>query len=380
MYAGSEDCLYLNVYRPKERSKKLLPVLVFIHGGSFKAFSADPSLFGPDYFMDTREVIVVTIQYRLDVFGFLAADDESCKGNFGLKDQNMALRWVNENIARFGGHPERVTLMGQNAGGASVQYHMMSKYSDNLFKRGIMMSGSALAFWTIERNPEKQFRAFATLAGIPNASSAPRKEIVIQLKQKSPQELLEYSNLLNNVHIILPIFRPVVERKWKFAFIRSDPERIWKSGNYQHRPFLIGVTGYEQGLFADLYFNKTLSDAIIANYETFFPQLLGMPSTAVAPLLQLYFNGVPTQQNIENFLRVSVLFGYTLCLDVYSFLPDARRDVRLSHVQDDRLLHQIRETREASRGHISLQLHFQILLCQLVPRIPRRRKGSQPQR
>lgn len=333
MYAGSEDCLYLNVYRPQERTLKLLPVLVFIHGGSFKGFSADPNIFGPDYIMDTRELIVVTIQYRLDVLGFLAADDESCKGNFGLKDQNMALRWVNENIARFGGNPERVTLMGQSAGGASVQYQMMSKYSDNLFKRAILMSGSALAFWTIERKPEQKFRKFATLAGIPNANTAPQKEIVYQLKQKSPQELLAYSYLMDNSQLILPVFRPVVERNWDFSFIKSDPEQKWKSGNYQLRPFLTGVTGYEQGIFADLYFNKTLSDGIVANYQTFFPQALDTPATALTPLLQFYFNGVPTQQNIENVLRVSII-GHNLHADFYSFLPDPRLVVRLPHVQD----------------------------------------------
>lgn len=117
---GSEDCLYLNVYRPElVTPEKRLPVLVFIHGGSFKGGSADPELYGPDYFMDTQKVIVVTIQYRLGVLGFLAADHLSCKGNFGLKDQNMALHWVYSNIRKFGGDPRQVTLMGQSAGAAS---------------------------------------------------------------------------------------------------------------------------------------------------------------------------------------------------------------------------------------------------------------------
>lgn len=214
---GSEDCLYLNVYRPElVTPEKRLPVLIFIHGGSFKGGSADPELYGPDYFMDTQKVIVVTIQYRLGVLGFLAADHLSCKGNFGLKDQNMALHWVYSNIRKFGGDPRQVTLMGQSAGAASVQYQMISKRSNELFQQGVMLSGSALAFWAIRKDPETLFRQYAAVAGIPRADSESRRRIVDQLREKSAEQLVEYQE---SIPAILPVFRPVVERKWAGAFI-----------------------------------------------------------------------------------------------------------------------------------------------------------------
>lgn len=306
--SGSEDCLYLNVYRPKLASrKKRLPVLVFIHGGSFKLGSADPSLYGPEFFMDTQEVIVVTIQYRLGVFGFLAADHESCKGNFGLKDQNMALYWVRGNIRAFGGDHRQVTIMGQSAGAASVQYQMISKRSNGLFQRGIMLSGSALAYWAIRKDPETLFRQYAALAGIPNAQSESPRTIVHLLRLKSAQELMEYQDAFPSIHLVMPLFRPVVERKWRGAFIRHDPEYIWESGRFEHRPFLTGVTGYEEGVFGDLYYNETLNKGILANFDYSIQTAMEVPKSAVGPIRDFYFDGEPTEQNMINILRVSIV-------------------------------------------------------------------------
>lgn len=126
---GDEDCLFLNIYRPTMRKRSLLPVVVFFHGGSFRYGSADPSTLGPEYFMET-DVILVTVQYRLNIFGFLSSGDESCPGNFGLKDQAQSLRWVRRNIQSFGGDPKSVTLMGHDSGAASVHFQMMSPLSN----------------------------------------------------------------------------------------------------------------------------------------------------------------------------------------------------------------------------------------------------------
>lgn len=126
---GDEDCLFLNIYRPKLRKRSLLPVVVFFHGGSFRSGSANPATLGPDYFMDT-DVLLVTVQYRLNIFGFLSSGDDECPGNFGLKDQAQSLRWIRRNIQSFGGEPKSVTLMGHGAGAASVHMHMMSAQSN----------------------------------------------------------------------------------------------------------------------------------------------------------------------------------------------------------------------------------------------------------
>lgn len=129
-FFGKEDCLYLNVYRPIGPPDSVLPVMVFIHGGSFTVGSTDPAQYGPDYLMDTEEVIVVTVAYRLGIFGFLSSGDRNCQGNFGLKDQNVAMQWIQRNIEEFGGNPSKITLFGQSAGAASVQYQMISPRSN----------------------------------------------------------------------------------------------------------------------------------------------------------------------------------------------------------------------------------------------------------
>ncbi|XP_033207293.1 esterase FE4-like isoform X3 [Belonocnema kinseyi] len=130
--AGAEDCLYLNVYTPrlefKSSSKKhtLLPVMVWIHGGGYIWGSSNQ--YGPKYLLD-KDVILVTLNFRLAIFGFLSTGDSVCPGNFGMKDQVLALKWVKSNIISFGGDPNQVTLFGESAGGACVALHAISKAS-----------------------------------------------------------------------------------------------------------------------------------------------------------------------------------------------------------------------------------------------------------
>ena len=145
---GSEDCLFLNVYQPANHpAHKLIPVMVWIHGGAFVGGSAsiyDPSLMVRD------GVIVVTINYRLGYLGFLAQpalDAEGHEaGNYGLMDQQFALAWVQRNIAGFGGDPGKVTIFGESAGGQSVLVHLASPTSTHLFRGAISESGTYTEF------------------------------------------------------------------------------------------------------------------------------------------------------------------------------------------------------------------------------------------
>jgi para-nitrobenzyl esterase len=144
----SEDCLYLNVWTPKEVSTPL-PVMVWIYGGSFTAGTAAK----PDYngvnLTTLNNVIIVSMNYRLGIFGFmvnekLAKEDPAynSSGNYGLLDQSMAFQWVKDNINAFGGDPEQVTIFGESAGSISVCYHLLMSKSMGLFKRAILQSGS----------------------------------------------------------------------------------------------------------------------------------------------------------------------------------------------------------------------------------------------
>jgi para-nitrobenzyl esterase len=135
----NEDCLYLDVTTPA-RAGKRRPVVVWIHGGSFKHGAT--SLYGPNRFADRGDVVVVQVQYRLGAFGFLASPLlGSGSGNYGLEDQQAALRWVRRNAAAFGGDPRNVTLMGESAGGYSVCDHLASPTAAGLFDRAIVQSG-----------------------------------------------------------------------------------------------------------------------------------------------------------------------------------------------------------------------------------------------
>ncbi|MEL0169568.1 MAG: carboxylesterase family protein [Pseudomonadaceae bacterium] len=142
---GNEDCLYLNVYAPTDAED--LPVMVWIHGGAF-VFGNGGGEYDPTRLVE-QDVIVVTLNYRLGNLGFLAHPSlESDAGNFALMDQQLAMAWVKDNIAAFGGDPDNVTLFGESAGGHSVMSHIVSPRAEDagLFQRAIVQSGSYAPF------------------------------------------------------------------------------------------------------------------------------------------------------------------------------------------------------------------------------------------
>ena len=141
----SEDCLYLNVWTPAKTAGDRLPVMVWIYGGAFTGGAASMAMYDGTRLAE-KGVVLVSLNYRLGPFGFLAhpaLTKESGKGsgNYGLQDQIAALRWVRENIAKFGGDPSRVTIFGESAGGISVSMLTVSPYAKGLFQRAISESG-----------------------------------------------------------------------------------------------------------------------------------------------------------------------------------------------------------------------------------------------
>lgn len=115
-FPQSEDCLFLNVFVPANlKSDEKLPVMFWIHGGGFYDWSGNDQLFGPDFLIEKR-VILVTFNYRLGMFGFLSLGTPEYSGNMGMKDQQLALKWVYENIERFSGDATRITMFGESAG------------------------------------------------------------------------------------------------------------------------------------------------------------------------------------------------------------------------------------------------------------------------
>jgi para-nitrobenzyl esterase len=153
----SEDCLYLNVYAPADaKSKSKLPVMFWIHGGGYSGGSASEPRHNGD-FLPTKGVVLVTINYRLAVFGFLATEDlgkeaNGAAGNYGLMDMVAALQWVKANIRKFGGDPDNVTIFGESAGSFAVSTLMASPMAQGLFHKAIGESGSALGHGRLDHD------------------------------------------------------------------------------------------------------------------------------------------------------------------------------------------------------------------------------------
>ncbi|XP_018536670.2 cholinesterase [Lates calcarifer] len=145
----SEDCLYLNVWTPTvDKTNPPLPVMVWIYGGGFTGGTASLDLYDGRFLTQTENVIVVSMNYRIGAFGFLSLpDNKNVPGNAGLKDQQLALKWVSKNIAAFGGDPSQVTIFGESAGSGSVGFQVLSPGSQEYFQRAIMESGAPNAPW-----------------------------------------------------------------------------------------------------------------------------------------------------------------------------------------------------------------------------------------
>ena len=158
-YEYSEDCLFLNVFTPEEKGEKL-PVLVYIHGGSFTGGCGHEKHFDAPVW-PRRGVIGVTLNYRLGPLGFAVLpelkEEAGKTGNYGLYDQLTAILWVKHNIEAFGGDPDNITIMGQSAGAMSVQQHCLSPLSEGLFHKAVMCSGGGVTKMMTASAPEKSY-------------------------------------------------------------------------------------------------------------------------------------------------------------------------------------------------------------------------------
>ncbi|XP_025832708.1 venom carboxylesterase-6 isoform X2 [Agrilus planipennis] len=237
---GQEDCLYLNVYVPRERIYKNanFSVIDYIHPGTFKMLS--PRMAAGEIFIMNKDVIYVNFNYRLGVFGFLSTDDEIVPGNMGLKDQTMALQWVKENIHFFGGNPDSITLIGSSAGGVSVHYHYLSPLSRGLFHRGMSQSGTALNSWALINNPREKLM---NLTKRLNCSQQSSKVMIDCLRNLSRGNILEAVKEMHSVFHLCPflLFGPVVE-KGPDAFLPEHPYKLLSSGNFMQVPWIASNT------------------------------------------------------------------------------------------------------------------------------------------
>ncbi|KAL1399864.1 hypothetical protein pipiens_007889 [Culex pipiens pipiens] len=244
---GEEDCLFMNVYTTSVGVlEEPLPTIFFIHGGAFMFGSGD--FYKPDNLL-RKPMVLVTFNYRLGPLGFLSTEDDVIPGNYGLKDQVTALRWIRSNIEAFGGHADNITIVGYSAGSASVQLHYLSPMSRGLFKNGIGHSGSALNPWVLAEDSAKKAQLIATTVGCPTTSSTK----MLQCLREKPA--------LDIVRAVGPLFRylynpfsplgVVIEKQSKNnprPFLADHPYKLMKSGKYFHVPLILSVNEAE-GLY-----------------------------------------------------------------------------------------------------------------------------------
>jgi para-nitrobenzyl esterase len=275
----SEDCLYLNVYTPAARSSfGGRPVLVWIHGGGLEQDGArdyDGTKLAAD------GVVVVTINYRLGALGFLAHPalaSHGAAGNYGLMDQQAALRWVQRNIARFGGDPGNVTIAGQSAGGLSVLAQMVSPGARGLFQRAIVQSGT----FALNQRPlavaEAAGETFATAVGCADQSAACLRSAPV-------------SDLVANFGVEIP---GVVDG----AVLTQPIGTALARGQFARVPVINGITHDEELLFVD-GLKLTVSqgtniplaaplDGSEATYEADIAQALGVSPARAAAIAAVY--------------------------------------------------------------------------------------------
>ncbi|CAH2233124.1 jg13988 [Pararge aegeria aegeria] len=245
-YQGSEDCLFLNIYTKSLQPNARNAVMVYIYGGSYYEGSGD--FFLSDFLMLHDNVMLVTFNYRLDIPGFLSLDIPEAPGNAGMKDQVAALRWIQNNIAQFGGDPNSVTLFGESSGASSVTYHMLSPMSTGLFHKVIAQSGVCIHDWAIAYGAKaRAFRAGKILG----TKTDDVRELLKYLKGLDAKALtnLTFATLTTDEQYrgLPEQFIPNVEKKFPGveAFITENPVNMLVEGKVNRVPLMLGYNSGE---------------------------------------------------------------------------------------------------------------------------------------
>lgn len=232
---GSLDCLHLNIYVPKSAtSQNRVPALVWIHGGGFSFGFSGRYLYGPK-FLVKNDIILVTINYRLGPYGFMCLGTPEVPGNQGLKDQLLALRWINDNIESFGGDVNKITIMGESAGGMSVDLHVYSA-QETLFRSIIMESGTAfLPGLLTEPKPELSLKLSEKLGFITDDVS----QALTFLSSIDPHLIIAAASTLDR-------FLPCIENQFDNteSFITDHPVNM-EIPKARNMPILIGFNDNE---------------------------------------------------------------------------------------------------------------------------------------
>ena len=243
----SENCLTLNIWRRSAKNNQ--PVMIFIHGGGFVSGGTSDPLYNGSNLAASHDIIVVTINYRLNIFGFMnfAAIDSDFEdtGYLGIKDQIAALTWVKENISEFGGDPDNVTVFGESAGAMSTMFLMVAPAAKNLFQKAIAQSGHLAFYYTPEASAELT-EEFMELGGYKNMQEL--------MKTSASKLIATYEKLCEERDFSTEIdYLPTCDGK----FLPTHPLRALKDGAAQGIKFLTGTT-FEEYRYWTLFYGEEL--------------------------------------------------------------------------------------------------------------------------
>jgi len=280
-FHGEEDCLYLNIFTSKVTEEKglvdeeQLPVMVWIHGGAFRigrGFSSEESGFLVD-----QDVVIVSINYRLDLFGFFSLDTDNISGNQGLRDQAVALEWVQENIHLFGGDRGQVTIFGESAGGWSVSHQLVNPAAEGLFRGAIIQSGPitgglAGGLPLSRASAKEQGLLLAGSTGCFSGGDLDQDQVdeVVQcLQSKAPEEMLLWA-LLSGFSVAAN-----VDDFSQQPVLPEQPQTLLDSGNFHHVPVILGVNSGEEIMFrTSMLDDPSVLDEYSTNWNLVCPTLI----------------------------------------------------------------------------------------------------------
>ncbi|CAK8682117.1 unnamed protein product [Clavelina lepadiformis] len=301
----SEDCLVLNIHVPRgvDLSDSMLPpnerlpVFVWFHGGGFLNGAATSPIYDGRFLSNATNTIVVTVNYRLGALGFLVYDDgnDVINGNQGIGDQQLALKWIQENIEKFGGDKEKVTLVGNSAGAQSVVLHLMSDKSSNLFHGAVMQSLPALFKYP---NMEKALEVTAHTLNITNCTN------IECLRNTPPEELVKVANRIRlrsvanaDLYTAVEPFSPVLDGS-EFTF---DPIQYFENGGWHgnEKNVILG-TNIDEMAFISAYIPKLLK----ISYEKFEKFLMFIFGDDVGSALAQEYKKWAEANNIRDYKLV----------------------------------------------------------------------------
>jgi para-nitrobenzyl esterase len=269
----SEDCLYLNVWTPRLRGDASLPVMVWIHGGGNVEGSQEWPPLGPA--LAAHGLVVVTINYRLGVLGYLAHPELSAEsldhisGNYGLLDQLAALRWVKHNIRNFGGDPHRVTIFGASSGSLDICDLMASPLARGLFDRAIMQSGVCVDGLSPTLT-EQEASGVAFAAKIVQEKKGPAIE---QLRSIPADELVRNAAKSDGVD-----WNPIIDKR----VLPEQPLLVFRRGRQAKVPVIVGSNLDEVSIFASpLVGGRSYRPQTVTEYQNWLKRKFGNQADAV---------------------------------------------------------------------------------------------------